>query len=414
MTVDVLFWLWALLGILLALLSLPGTIELLLVTIGGALSPRPLKGPETTPIGRVAILVPAHNEAEGIGPTVASLQACDRGDADFAVVVIADNCSDATAALARAAGARVLERQDQERRGKGYALDYAFGVLLEEDFDAFIVVDADTRVASNLVTECRRAMRRGAAALQCTYRIANPESSLRARLRDIAWMAFNVLRLRGRERWGLSVGLLGNGFGLTRSTLEAVPYLATSVVEDMEYHLRLVESGRRVVFVEGTIVLSDAPFDRSAGAVQRARWEGGRFRMVIDWTPNLTRRVLRGEWRVLEPLLELLLLPLAYHVLLLLVVLLPPFGPTRLYALFGLALVVAHVLVSIRVSRGGWRDLLALASAPLYIIWKLTILRSIGRAARTDAAWVRTDRTANDRATSDRHETGRDDQGSKG
>ena len=66
---------------------------------------------------------------------------------------------------------------------------------------------------------------------------------------NVALLAFNVLRPRGRARWGLSCGILGNGFGLARKTLEAVPYDASSVVEDLEYHLRVVESGRRVEFL---------------------------------------------------------------------------------------------------------------------------------------------------------------------
>lgn len=393
MTHDALAWPWMLLGILLALPSLPGTIELLLLTLGGILPPRRETDPKTTtPIGRIAVLVPAHDEAEGIAHTVASLRACDPGDAGFEVVVIADNCTDDTAELARSAGARVLERHDPQHRGKGYALDFAFRVLLAEPFDGFIVVDADTRVAPNLVTEQRRLMRRGAAAVQCGYRIDNPASSLRARLMGIAWMAFNVLRLRGRERWGLSVGILGNGFGLTRETLAAVPYEATSVVEDLEYHLRLVASGRRVVYAAATEVRTGAPMTRSGGASQRARWEGGRFRMIIDWSPRLLGSILAGERRLTEPLLELLLLPLAFHVLLLLPTLLPPFGPTRAYALLSLMLVGVHVVAAIRIGGGGWRDLLALATAPFYILWKLTILRAIGRASRTDAAWVRTER----------------------
>lgn len=384
---------WPLLGILLALPSLPGTIELLLLTLGGSLPlRRTTAAREPSAIGRVAILVPAHDEAEGIGRTVESLQACEPGDAGFAVVVIADNCRDATAEHARAAGARVLERQDPERRGKGYALDFAFGILLAEPFDAFIVVDADSRVEPNLVVEYRRLMRAGAAAVQCGYRIANPAASLRARLMGIAWMAFNLLRPRGRERWGLSVGILGNGFALTRATLTAVPYQAASLVEDLEYHLRLVESGRRVVFAAATTVWADAPLSRGGGASQRARWEGGRLRMIREWAPPLLRRVIKGERRFIEPLLELLLLPLAFHVLLILPALLPPFGPTRAYALLSLALILLHVLAAIRIGGGGWRDLLALASAPIYILWKLTILRAITRASRRDADWVRTDR----------------------
>lgn len=393
MTDDPTVWIWMPLGILLALPSLPGTIELALLTLGGILQPRRARAaPAPRPIGRLAVLVPAHDEADQIARTVAGLLDCVPGEGGFEVVVIADNCTDATAERARAAGARVLERQDPARRGKGYALDFAFQALLDEPFDGFIVVDADTRVEPNLILASRRAMHEGAAAVQCAYRIDNPEAGPRARLMGIAWMAFNVLRPRGRERWGLSVGILGNGFGLTRETLRAVPYEASSVVEDLEYHLRLVGSGRRVVFVPDTSVWTDAPLSRGGGASQRARWEGGRFRMIRDWTPRLLRRVLAGERRLTEPMLELLLLPLAYHILLLLLALLPPFGPTRLYALFGLALVGVHVLAAIRVAGGDRRDLLALAGAPFYILWKLTVLRAIGRASRADADWVRTAR----------------------
>lgn len=386
-------WVLAGLAILLAAASLPGTLEILLLTVGAILPPRRTTVPDRAPsLGAIAILVPAHDEAHGIAATVASLRACDPGEGRFEVVVIADNCGDATAEVARSAGARVIERQDPQRRGKGYALDFAFTRLLDEPFDAFIVVDADSRVEPNLVTEVRRLLAGGAAAVQCRYQIANPAASLRARLMAIAWMAFNVLRPRGRERWGLSVGILGNGFALTRATLAAVPYRAASLVEDLEYHLRLIDSGRRVAFATATGVWSEAPLSRAGGASQRARWEGGRLRMALDWTPRLLRRVLAGERRALEPLLDLLLAPLAYHVLLLAAALLLPFGPTRGYAAAGLALVGLHVLVALRVGGGGWRDLLALASAPFYILWKLTMLRAIGRASRSDAAWVRTKR----------------------
>lgn len=394
MTGDELWVFWALLGLMLALPSLAGSLELLLLTVGAMLPKRTTnrKAPPETQIGRVAVVIPAHNEEQGIAQTVASLHACDVDPAGFEVVVVADNCSDATAARAAAAGARVLERHDPDRRGKGHALDFAFGQLLREDFGGFIVVDADSQVETNLVTEFQRLMSQGAPAVQCPYRIANPEANLRARLLGIAWMAFNVLRPRGRERWRLSVGILGNGFGLTRATLEAVPYLATSVVEDLEYHLRLVASGRRVVFAPNTGVWAEAPTHRDGSASQRARWEGGRLRMLRDWAPRLLVRVLRGERRLSEPLLELLLLPLAFHVLLLLLALLPPFAPTRIYALLGLALVALHVLVAIRVGGGNRRDLLALATAPVYILWKLTLLKAIRGKTRRNAEWVRTQR----------------------
>lgn len=391
---------WTLLGLLLALLSAPGTFELLMLTVGGILPSRrqwpPSPPTPLPPAGEgslgLAIVVPAHNEAEGIAACIQSLQACDPGGGTCTVVVVADNCEDDTAARAEAAGARVLARHDPDRRGKGYALDFAFKQLLTEPFDAFMVVDADTRVEPNLFAETQRCFQAGADAVQSRYCVDNPGDSVRTRLMNVALQAFNVLRPRGREFWGLSVGLLGNGFGLSRATLEAVPYDAASVAEDLEYHIRLVQSGRRVRFMDNATVWSAMPSGARASRHQRARWEGGRFRMIREQTPILLRGILAGRWREWEPLLELWLLPLAFHVLLLLLALLPPFAPSRIYALCGLALVGLHVLAAIRVGGGGWRDLQAVAAAPFYILWKLTLFKALLRGARKDAAWVRTDR----------------------
>lgn len=390
---------WGLLGTVLALLSVPGSVELLLLTVGGVLPLGWKAGarfsaalPESDRGKRLAVVVPAHNEAVGIAACVQSLHACDPGGGTFAVVVVADNCEDDTAARAEAVGARVLVRHDPDRRGKGYALDFAFRQLLTEPFDAFMVVDADTWVEPNLFVEAQRRFRTGADAVQSRYCVDNPGDSRRTRLMSVALQAFNVLRPRGREFWGLSVGLLGNGFGLSRATLEAVPYDAASVAEDLEYHIRLVQSGRRVHFLDNTTVWSAMPSGERASRHQRARWEGGRLRMIREQTPILLRGILAGRWREMEPLLELWLLPLAFHVLLLILTLLPPFAPSRIYALGALALVALHVLAAIRVSGGGWRDLQAVAAAPFYLLWKLSLFKALLRGARQDAAWVRTDR----------------------
>lgn len=388
---------WALLGTLLALLSVPGTLELLMLTVGGMLPLRPVPSSPISPTQgrgrlRLAIVVPAHNEADGIAACIQSLLACDAGGGSFTVVVVADNCEDDTAARAEAAGAQVLVRHDPERRGKGYALDFAFRQLLAGPFDAFMVVDADTRVEANLLLEAQRLFQNGADAVQSRYCVDNAGDSLRTRLMNVAFLSFNVLRPRGREFWGLSVGLFGNGFGLSRATLEAVPYDAASVAEDLEYHIRLVQSGRRVRFMDNTTVWSAMPSGANASRKQRARWEGGRFRMIAEQTPILLRGIRGGCWRQLEPLLELWLLPLSFHVLLLLLALLPPFAPSRIYASSGLILLGLHVLAAIRVGGGGWRDLGAVAAAPFYIFWKLTLFKALLHGARKDAAWVRTDR----------------------
>jgi len=381
--------------ILILCLTLPGTIELLVLTLAALSRKKCLvidRSISKVSLPRLAIVVPAHNEAEGIAACIANLQASLNLATGCDLVVIADNCQDATADMATNAGARVLERQDNVNRGKGYALDYAFTILLAENYDGFLVIDADSRVDEKLITDFQYAFAQGIEALQCRYRILNPEASRRARLQRIAWLAFNELRLLGREKLNVSVGILGNGFALSRSVLEAVPYEAGSIAEDMEYHLRLVDAGYQVHFLDTVSVYSDAPNQDVNATIQRTRWEGGRFRLIIDHAPALFKEVLRGKWNLLEPLAELLLLPLAFHVLLLLLTLLIPFTLLQYYAGAGLLLVFAHVLIAIRLGGGGLEDIKVLATVPFYILWKLTLLPRLWRNMRKNAVWQRTDR----------------------
>ncbi|MEW6038998.1 MAG: glycosyltransferase family 2 protein [Pseudomonadota bacterium] len=383
-------------GALLSAAVLPGSFELAMLTLGGVLPPRKtVAGSGPAPI-RFCIVIPAHDEAEGIEACLRGVQQADAGVHTVTLVVIADNCGDDTAARAEAAGARVLVRDDPGRRGKGYALDHAFSVLLKEDHDVFVVVDADTRVEANFVTELAALFQAGADAAQTRYRVSNPEQSTRARLMHVAWLAFNVLRPRGRDYWGWSAGILGSGFGLHRRTLECVPFDAGSIAEDLEYHIRLVQAGKRVRFCDGTTVWSPVPATGVVASSQRARWEGGRFRMMREQVPTLIRQVAGGRWPLLEPLLDLLLLPLAFHLILLALLLAWPWAPGRILAASGLAIVGLHVAAALAAGRAGWRDWAALATAPFYIVWKLTLGKRLLSSASREAAWVRTERTKSD------------------
>jgi cellulose synthase/poly-beta-1,6-N-acetylglucosamine synthase-like glycosyltransferase len=310
------------------------------------------------------------------------------------VVVVADNCTDDTAAVARAAGAFVLERTNALERGKGHALHFAFTHLAPQGYDCVLVVDADSEVAPNFIEEAAGAMRDGAQAVQARYLVRNLQESTRTRLMGLALRAFNVVRPLGREHLGLSVGILGNGFGLRSETLQAVPYLASSVVEDLEYHLSLVRSGRRVAFINTSTVYGEMPVRGKGAETQRSRWEGGRLRMMLQHSPALLLDVLRGRLRCLEPLLELLLLPLAFHVTLLLLAATVPIPIVREAGVAGLAVVLLHLAAAIVVGGGDWRDVTTLAAAPFYVLWKLMLIPATLRNARSNQEWVRTGRNA--------------------
>ncbi|MDF9391630.1 MULTISPECIES: glycosyltransferase family 2 protein [Methylococcus] len=383
-------------GVLLSAAVLPGIFELAMLTLGGALPPRKTAAIQGAAPLRFCIVIPAHDEAEGIAACLRSVQGAATGPHSVTTVVVADNCSDDTAARAEAGGARVLVRDEPERSGKGYALDHAFSILLKEDHEVFVVVDADTRVEPNFLTELAALFQAGADAAQTRYRVSNPEQSVRARLMHVAWLAFNVLRPRGRDYWGWSAGILGSGFGLHRRTLESVPFDAGSIAEDLEYHIRLVQAGRRVRFCDSTTVWSPMPATGAAASSQRARWEGGRFRMMREQIPSLVRQVARGYWPLLEPLLDLLLLPLAYHVILLILLLAWPWAPGRILAATGMVIVGLHIAAALVIGRAGWRDWGALAAAPFYVVWKLTLGKRLLSSASRDAAWVRTERIKSD------------------
>jgi cellulose synthase/poly-beta-1,6-N-acetylglucosamine synthase-like glycosyltransferase len=385
------------LGAAATLATLPGAIELMLVT-GGALIRRSLPAAAAIENFSLAVIIPAHNEEVLIGRCVTSLFASAKNGPRCTVAVVADNCTDATAEKARQAGARVLVRENAQLRGKGYALRFALDLLIAEGYDGFLIVDADSAVSENLVPEIARGLLAGADAMQARYRVMPPLDSERKRLMDVAFLAINVLRPKGRDGWGLSAGILGNGFALSRATLQAVPYSADSIVEDLEYHLLLVDAGKTVRFANAATVYGDIPNDEAAQLTQRARWEGGRARVAGMWIPKLAAQVLRGKFLVAEPLLELLTLPLAYLALISLALCAFPVAAFRDYGIFLLALLLAHVATAVGLSGNVRASAMALVSAPAYVFWKLTRMAAIVKSSRPGAQWTRTPRAGDGKA----------------
>ena len=234
-------------GVVLAVAALPLFAELLVLSVAALLPGRvPSGGAGAGPEPfRLAVIVPAHNEEMLISECVQSI--AKASGPGVTAYVVAHNCSDRTAERAAAAGARVLTLNDT-LGGKGVALDYGFGHALGKGAEGVLVIDADSVVSVNLTALVATRLAGGAAALQCRYKVANAEGNQRTRLLALAFLGMNVLRPRGRNRLGLSCGIFGNGFALAAETLRRVPYTANSLVEDLEYHLHLIDRGLRVEF----------------------------------------------------------------------------------------------------------------------------------------------------------------------
>lgn len=392
-TLHILFEVLA--GAVLAL-TLPLLLELLVLSVAARLPARaestPLQSSDIRTRLRLWAVIPAHNEELLVAACVRSLLQSTEPPAG--VLVVAHNCTDTTQSRATVAGAEAVPLHDEGTGGKGAALQFGFAEAFARGADAVLVIDADSAVSAGLAATVRAQLQSGKPAVQCRYLVAEPGASPRAGLAALAFLGMNLLRPRGRCRLGLSCGLFGNGFALTRATLQRVPYAAHSVVEDLEYHLLLVRAGLPVHFLDNATVLGEMPHGSAAAATQRARWEGGRSLMRRQWTGPLLRELLRGCGRMLEPLLDLLSLPLASGAVLLLLALLLPVFWMRLYAAAGLLTLLLYVLVSASLAAEPSAALRALVSAPGYLLWKLALLPRKRLAARRNAAWVRTERNA--------------------
>lgn len=243
------------------------------------------------------MLVPAHNEEGVIAGTLESLRNLDHPADRVELVVIADRCSDDTAHLATAAGARVLQRQEGTG-GKGAALAWALQRVGLDGFDAVVVIDADCLASPNLLSAIQRRLDTGLQAVQSDYVVANPEAGRAAALRYAAFRLVNTVRPRGKEALGLSVGLHGTGMAFSQALLQRHPWATTSLVEDAEQHLSLVAAGERVAFVPEASVSSPMPSSLRGSATQQMRWESGRWTLLRSWWLPLMRAALRRRTAV--------------------------------------------------------------------------------------------------------------------
>lgn len=238
----------------------------------------------------LVLLVPAHQEAANIQTCVRQL--LKQSYPLFRVVVVADNCTDQTAQLARQVAderVEVWERHDPVAMGKGHALAWALERLKRSAFPwhAVVLVDADTRLDSRFLEAMADGLHQGQVAQQGDYRISPPLTRWRQKMADVSAALYHHLRARGRQYLGLSAGLFGNGMCFARSVIEDIGWPALSRVEDIEYQAILALHGIRVHYQENAKLWAEAPSTLTRSSGQRERWEIGRYRVARHYLPRL-------------------------------------------------------------------------------------------------------------------------------
>jgi 1,2-diacylglycerol 3-beta-glucosyltransferase len=370
---------------------------LLLLTGAAVFAPGHTKPRQQGPTHRFLILVPAHNEERLLPSLLANLHQVDYPPSLYAIHVIADNCTDQTAALARANGAFAHERIDDERRGKGYALQWLMQQLEvgAVPHDAVLILDADSIVSPNFLTVMDARLARGERAIQAYYAVRDPQSSWSASLRSVALAALHYLRPLGRMPLGGSAGLKGNGMVFAAEILHKYQWSA-SLTEDIEYHMTLILGGHRITFAPDAIVWAEMPSNLKAARTQNIRWERGRQEMLRQYVPRLLRAALaRRSFLLFDAAVEQIIPPFSLIAAASLLSLIASVAlqsiPAVLLGVFLLLGQAVYILAGLWLSGAPKKVYQALLYAPIFIVWKvwlyLRVLIGLDRKG-----WTRTAR----------------------
>ena len=335
---------------------------------------------------RFLVLIPAHNEAIVIGRCLEAVRADARAGDLF--LIVADRCTDETAEIARQFGARVLERGPEDKPGRAAARQAGLKHARSLQWDAVVMLDADSVIEPGFFDACQQALVAGADAVQ-----ARSESlrghSLAAEASLAAFALQGITIPRGRDRLGFSVRLRGTGMAIRRSLALAHEFRAPAG-EDLAFTLDLILDGTRCRHVETARLQSEGENRWSTFGGQKVRYEAGRMNAARAYVPRLLRRAIarrdvaafEAAWFLATPPFALAALSLLTALAIAAVahawVLVAVFGA----ALLTLALVIITGLIQ---ARAGIRTWLALLAAPWYLAWKAIIqVRALASVLRRD------------------------------
>ncbi len=352
---------------------------------------------------KFAVVIPAHDEEVMISQTLYSVFSMIYPQNKYEVFVVADNCTDNTAKISRKIGATVLERTHETKRGKGYALRWAFShILKQNEFDAVVVFDADSHVSGNFLTVMNYYLEQGARVLQSSDLVQPQPNVWSSEMTRIGFTLYNLVRPLGRDFLNLSTGLRGNGMCFDTDVLAEIPWQAYSLTEDIEYGIILLLNGISIKFAPEAKVIAKMPEQSENAESQRERWEMGRFPIISRYSAPLFKSFFK-KWNLtyLDTLIDLVMPPM---VNLLMVVVLFLFVNTTLWLVgfeyffpyavgWGalLLLAILYLLIGFKAAKVDKHLYSALAHVPKYAVWKLMLYIKAFLKGKEEN-WVRTSR----------------------
>jgi len=354
--------------------------------------------PATGTVEPLLFLVPAHNEELLIARCIDSLAAMDYPPNQRTILVIADNCTDRTAAIARAHGAEVLERSSTSDKGKGHAIAWALCAAPIAEFAAVVIVDADTIVEPDFARALTRWAPLRDLALQTYDGLSNEFESALTRMAGLLTRNRYETSLRLKALAGLSCPMTGDGVVLGTNVLKRFPWNVSTITEGWELYAKLTTRGQRILYADDARLYAQEASTLAASRTQRSRWASGRLAVLRIYWWDILGSSQTGRLQQLDLLAELSNLGPVTHCTLgfigaLIASVSQPVWWPALVVLF-LSPVLHQLTLSV-VSLSRHPDprgtVAAFARLPPYAVWRLGVALGVLRRHERNV-WVRTKR----------------------
>jgi glycosyltransferase involved in cell wall biosynthesis len=346
----------------------------------------------------IAVLIPAHNESQGIISTLNSikpqLKSSDR------ILVVADNCNDDTYNIALENGVEVIQRYDLANRGKGFALDFGVRYLSKSPPKVLIIIDADCILAADSLCRLAAFSLKHHRPTQALYLMFTKGDDIKSKIAEFAWTVKNMVRPLGYANLGMPCQLVGSGMAFPWTIIVNADLANGNLVEDMKLGIDLSKIGLAPIFFMGAKVSSYFPIATDIQSVQRERWEHGHLATLIEEVPKLfVQGLLKTNKNLVAMALDLSVPPLALLVVLLfayvslLVVLYAMFNIAQL-ALILTTTGITLLIIATGLAWLGWgRKIISFSSMmllPVYIFLKIpNYIKFLFKRQKT---WTKTER----------------------
>lgn len=346
----------------------------------------------------ITVLIPAYNEEALIDETLKSISS--QLKLEDKILVVADNCSDRTAEIALKSGAIVIERQDLEHLGKGYALDYGLKHIAKNPPEVVVMIDADCQVEPETIQLIAQKAIDTQKPIQALYLMNLPkEPSTKDLISAFAFKVKNLVRPLGLKKLNQPCLLMGTGMAFPWFIIEQINLATDNIVEDMKLAVDLAIAGYSPVFCSQALIRGVLPQTQKISITQRRRWEHGHIQTLLTYVPILLKESIKQRrLELLAMALDLAIPPLSLLIILwlvltafsiLIMILKASYIPFLILAIAGLSIFSAVFASWIKFGREEL-SLITLLKIPLYIMWKVPIYIQFLFNKKSD--WVRTKR----------------------